>query len=215
VLIAAAIWIFVKLPQEWWIHIAQLDFTDAVRDHTELFVLFGLIALILAGVAWHLLRPRVPAPDWAYRFAADPIPPELTTPEARYGSRLARGIRSRQLLEEAFLLSLVCVVFAIMLPGGEASPLEICVAVSAIVIANTIASLWLARRGGLDVRSAAAHYLIRFALNFALLYTAGQLAGEREPAPLGHALFFAQLITLITWLYDWYRPLYEARFRRT
>jgi hypothetical protein len=215
VLIAAAIWIFVKLPQEWWIHVAQLDFTDAVREHTALFVLLGLLVLVLACVAFFVLRRRVPEPDWAYRFAADPIPPELTTPEARYGSRLARGIRSRQLLEEAFLLSLVCVVFAIMLPGGEASPLEIGVAVSAIVIANTIASLWLARRGGLDVRSAAAHYLIRFALNFALLYTAGQLAGEREPAPLGHALFFAQLITLITWLYDWYRPLYEARFRQT
>ena len=27
--IAAAIWVFVKLPQEWWIHVAQLDFTDS------------------------------------------------------------------------------------------------------------------------------------------------------------------------------------------
>jgi hypothetical protein len=216
VLTAAAIWIFVKLPQEWWIHIAQLDFTDAVRDHTELFVLLGLLALVLAGVAWYLLRPRVPAPDWAFRFGADPIAPELMTPEARYGSRLERGFRSRQLLEEAFLLSLVCLIFAIMLPGGEASPLEICIAVSAIVVANTLASLWIARRGGLlGIRAVAGQYLVRFGLNFALLYLAGQIAGEREPAPLGHALFFAQLITLITWLYDWYRPLYEARFRQT
>ena len=216
VLTAAAIWVFVKLPQEWWIHIAQLDFTDAVRDHTELFVVLGIVALVVAAVAWHYLRPRVPAPDWAYRFAADPLPPELTTPEARYGSRLARGFRSGQLIEEAVLLSLVCVIFAIMLPGGEASPLEIAIAVSAIVVANTLASLWVAGRGGLlDIRSGAGQYLVRFGLNFALLYLAGEIAGEREPAPLGHALFFAQLITLITWLYDWYRPLYEARFRKT
>jgi hypothetical protein len=215
VLTAAVIWVFVKLPQEWWIHIAQLDFTDAVRAHTELFVLLGLLALIPAAVAWHLLRPRVPAPDWALRFAADPIAPELATPAVRYRSRLARGIRSRQLLEEAFLLSLVCVIFAIMLPGGEASPLEVCVVVSAIVLANTFAGLWVARRGGLDIRSGAVHYLLRFGLNVALLYSAGQIAGEREPAPLGHALFFAQLITLVSWLYDWYRPLYEARFRQT
>jgi hypothetical protein len=215
VLTAAAIWVFVKLPQEWWIHIAQLDFTDAVREHTELFVLLGFLALILAVGAWLVLRLRVPAPDWAFRLAADPIAPELATPEARYSSRLARGIRSRQLLEEAFLLSLVCLIFAIMLPGGEASPLEVCIVVSAIVLANTLTSLWVARRGGLGIRSAAVLYLLRFGLNFALLYLAGQIAGEREPAPLGHALFFAQLITLITWLYDWYRPLYEARFRQT
>jgi len=211
---AAIIWIFIKLPQEWWIHIAGLDFTDAVREHTPLFVALGLLALILAGVAYHFLRPRVPAPDWAYRFAADPIPPELATAEARYRSRLARGIGSGQLVQEAVLLSLVCVIFAIMLPGGEASPLEISMAVSGIVVANTLVSLWIARRGGLGIGSGAVLYLLRFALNFALLYAAGQIAGEREPAPLGHALFFAQLITLITWLYDWYRPLYEGRFRQ-
>jgi hypothetical protein len=215
VLTAAAIWIFVKLPQEWWIHIAQLDFTDAVRERTELFVVLGILAVIVAVVAWHYLRPRVPAPDWAYRFAADALPPEFTTAEARYGSRIARGFGSRQLIEEAVLLSLVCVIFAIMLPGGEASPLEIAIAVSAIVVANTLVSLVIARRGGLGIRSGAVLYLLRFALNFALLWAAGQIAGEREPAPLGHALFFAQLITLITWLYDWYRPLYDARFRRT
>lgn len=28
VLTVATIWIVVKLPQEWWIHVAQLDFTD-------------------------------------------------------------------------------------------------------------------------------------------------------------------------------------------
>ena len=31
-LLAAAIWIGIKLPQEYWIHIAQLDFTDALSN---------------------------------------------------------------------------------------------------------------------------------------------------------------------------------------
>ena len=31
-LLAAFIWIVIKLPQEYWIHIAQLDFTDTVKD---------------------------------------------------------------------------------------------------------------------------------------------------------------------------------------
>ena len=29
---AGAIWIFVKLPQEWWIHIAKLDVTDMIAE---------------------------------------------------------------------------------------------------------------------------------------------------------------------------------------
>ena len=37
VLAAAAIWIFIKLPQEWWIHIAQLDMTDFIKE-----TLFGV-----------------------------------------------------------------------------------------------------------------------------------------------------------------------------
>ena len=35
ILSIAAIWIFIKLPQEYWIHIAQKDMTDAIK--TELF----------------------------------------------------------------------------------------------------------------------------------------------------------------------------------
>ena len=33
VITAGAIWIFVKLPQEWWIHIAQLDVTDTLAEY--------------------------------------------------------------------------------------------------------------------------------------------------------------------------------------
>jgi hypothetical protein len=214
VLIAAAIWIFIKLPQEWWIHIGELDFTDEFREHTALFVALGLLLLILAVVAWLVFRKRVPPPDWPFRLAADPIDPELATVEARYRSRLARGIRSRQLLEQVFLLTLVCIIFVQVLPGREGSVFEVSVAVAGIVLGNTLVSLWIARRGGFDVSSGAVLYLLRFGLNFALLWLAGEIAGEREPAPLGHALFFAQLLTLVTWLYDWYRPLYETHFKQ-
>jgi hypothetical protein len=215
VLTAGAIWVFVKLPQEYWIHIAQKDFTDAVRAHPEAAVALGVLACGIAVAALVYLRPRVPAPDWGYRFLADSVAPELGTPDARYRSRLGRGILSVQLLEQAVLLSLVCVIFAEILPGGSSSPLEVSVGVSAIVLANTLVSVWVARRGGVDFRSGALLYVLRLALNVALVATAGALASDREAVPFGHALFFAQLITLVTWLYDWYRPLYEARFRRS
>src|ERR1700754_278315 len=39
VLAAAGLWIFVKLPQEYWIHIAQRDFTETVAEHAWFGVL--------------------------------------------------------------------------------------------------------------------------------------------------------------------------------
>ena len=36
---AAFIWIFIKLPQEWWIHVAQLDMTDFLKEEV-----FGVAA---------------------------------------------------------------------------------------------------------------------------------------------------------------------------
>ena len=33
IITAGVIWVFVKLPQEYWIHVAQLDFTETVDDH--------------------------------------------------------------------------------------------------------------------------------------------------------------------------------------
>ena len=39
----AFIWIFIKLPQEWWLHVAQLDMTDFIQED-----IFG----VPAGTAW-------------------------------------------------------------------------------------------------------------------------------------------------------------------
>jgi hypothetical protein len=44
---AAVIWIVVKLPQEWWIHVAQLDFTDFLADHAWAAPL--LVALLVVA----------------------------------------------------------------------------------------------------------------------------------------------------------------------
>jgi hypothetical protein len=214
VLVAAVLWVVVKLPQESWIHLAQFDFTDAVRAQPAVAGLLGVLTIGAAAAALVIVRPRVPAPAWGYRFVADSVAPDLGTPDARYRSRLGRGILSIQLLEQAALLSLVSVIFAEILPGSIATPIEVALAVSTIVLANTVVSLWVARRGGIAFRSGAVLYALRLALNVALIASAGAVASDRDAVPFGHGIFFAQLITLVTWLYDWYRPLYEARFRR-
>ena len=44
---AAFIWIFIKLPQEWWIHVAQLDFTEFMDDNPWAYFVIGAAALAL------------------------------------------------------------------------------------------------------------------------------------------------------------------------
>ena len=45
ILWAAGIWIFIKIPQEWWVHVAQLDVTDTIRKYP------WLVPIVVAVVA--------------------------------------------------------------------------------------------------------------------------------------------------------------------
>ena len=74
VVTAAFIWIVVKLPQEYWIHVAQLDFTDTWRDVSWFPPL--VIGAVLVGLAilWFVVRPRLLPADWSWRVTADPLP---------------------------------------------------------------------------------------------------------------------------------------------
>jgi hypothetical protein len=187
VLVAAALWIFVKLPQEYWIHVAKLDFTDTVSDYPA-FGLAVVVALAVAaiGVVFVVL-PRLPAPDWAWRPSAGPVP---ATP--------ARGrLVHRDVVEQVALLTLLCTIFASILPGIDATGPQIAVAVTAIVLVN--AAINVAAPPALLVT------------NLALVYLANALLGERRDFELGIGLFFAFLITTIIWLYDAYRPVHDQR----
>ncbi len=84
--LAVFITVFIKLPQEWWIHIAQLDFTDFMADHPYLwFVLAGLV--VAAGVVYWRYRSRLPVADWAFTVDVDRHLPELPAgPRCRNGS---------------------------------------------------------------------------------------------------------------------------------
>jgi hypothetical protein len=206
VLTAAAIWIFVKLPQEYWIHVAQLDFTDAVRDHPA-FGVAVVAALVLATlVVVFVVLPRLPAADWAWRLRADAPPPVHVVAVPR--------VLTEEAFEKVGLLTLLCVIFASILPGIDATVLQVTVGVTAIVLANAAISLAGGRRGGFGLETVAARYAALLVTNLALVYLANALLGERRDFELGYGLFFAFLIATIIWLYDAFRPVYETRFAR-
>ena len=139
ILSAAAIWIFIKLPQEWWIHIAQLDMTDFIKETlfgvdpsaswstaiaNRPWVLVAAIVAVLAivGIAYWIIRKKAPPFDHKLRLKADPLPPLLRGAEPYRKVRAETSIFGWALREKVALTAIVCVIFGLMLTGGRGEP---------------------------------------------------------------------------------------------
>ncbi len=220
VAIAAGIWIFVKLPQEWWIHIAQLDFTDfmhetvfgvdpsaswgeaiANRPGVALALVAGILGLIaLALVMWH----RRPQQDWSVRFDADRAVPAIDIPDA---DRTVFSM-AHPTIEKIALIALVATIFSQMLQIG-ASNLQVLSATALVVVVNAGLSTWLSQRG-FEWRSDAIEFLTLAGVNTVLLASFARLVADGR-INRGGALFFGLLLTLIITMYDRYRTVRIVR----
>jgi hypothetical protein len=228
---AASIWIFIKLPQEWWIHVAQLDMTDflkeevfgvpaetswgdAVAANPTVVLVAGIVVALLAVLVWWLLTRRLPPADRPFTLDADAEQPAVD-PVAirRRRERMAQTFFDGELLEKIVLVSLVSVIFAQMLPGKEESPLGIAIGVGLVILVNTAVSEWFIRRGQ-RWGSVLRQFGLTLALNVAIVAVAGIALRLMSAAPLQHALIFVLLLTLIVTLYDRYRPVHLTRFGR-
>jgi hypothetical protein len=66
---------------------------------------------------------------------------------------------------------------------------------------------------GLELGGFGSAFLVALAgVNLALVFLANLSLAADDDFQLGSGLFFAVLITLIIWLYDVYKPAYDARF---
>jgi hypothetical protein len=226
----AFIWIVIKLPQEWWIHVAQLDTTDVMKevifgvsvDATwreaianrpwVLLVTFGLVALAAFG-AWWLFANRLPPADRPITLDADAEETREVRPSLllEVRERIAGSLFDRQLLEKVVLVTLVGVIFAQVL-GVDAGPVALGIGLAVIIVANAAVSDRLVRRGERWV-SALSQFLAMLVTNILLyaLLVAGAAAFGISVA-LDRAGFFLLLMSLIVALYDRYRPEYLARF---
>jgi hypothetical protein len=212
---AAVIWIVVKLPQEWWIHVAQLDFTDFLADHAWAAPLLVALLVVAALVFWFVIKPRLRPADHRWQFAADPLPEGMDRPgqwagwHARYGA-----VRSMATLEKVVLLGLISVIYAQTLPGVHASNRQLFTAAGIVVVVNAGVALFLARRR-VSVQSTLVLLGVRLLFNIAFVLVAELLLGdENEHLDAGATLFFLVMISLITTLHDRYYPVMEFRRRR-
>ncbi len=225
--VTAFIWIFIKLPQEWWIHVAQLDMSDTLKrllggtpesDWVTLLaanpgvvLTVALAVIALLALAWWIVTRKLPPADRPITLDADA--------EARVAGRDALGrvfgimqarYLDRELLEKVVLVSLLTVIFVLGF-GFDIDPLRAGIGMTAIILANTAISEWLARRGWVwRAASIVRHFLAMAALNSGILVAfAILMPGRVEFERVG---FVLALLTLIVTLYDRYRPEYLARF---
>ena len=229
ILWAAAIWIFIKIPQEMWIHILQLDMTDFIKETifgvpadtppadilaANIWVIPVLIiaaVLIVLLVRW--LLKKLPPKDWDLSFDADSHQGEDTgyTETGTIKGASDRFFNS-VLAEKIVLVSLVSVIFGQVLPGRVGSDLQLIVGVAFVIILNTVISHWLARRGT-EWQHTITQFIVMTAVNFGLallyIFLLPSFDGELN---VSNTLFFVLLLTLIVTLFDKYHPVYQARF---
>ena len=223
---AAVIWIL-KLPQEYWIHIAKLDVTDEVKQvvlhmpknaswvasivHSP--ISFGLM---VAAACTFLIMGRVAIqrfagpPRHALRWRADALPERIDDAPERV-REMARSWRlfDFHLVEKIILVGMITVIFARIVPGIEANPSQLVLGTAAIVTINAFLRL----RGAAVARqlqSGVLSFLLLGATNAVIVAAAATVL--RGHLDVTAALFFLLLLTLVVTLYDRWRPIFDFRF---
>jgi hypothetical protein len=229
--IAAFIWIFIKLPQEWWIHVAQLDATDLIKEKIfgvpkdaswlEAFAARPLVPVVVVVavvvfvvVAWWVITRKLPPADRPLTFNADSNQPKVDSDRIeRMRRQMASKVLDRELVEKIVLVGLVSIIFGRMLPGVEASPLGIAVGVAIVIVVNGWISDWLIRRARtLGYHTATRQFLGTLVVNIVIVEIGQLILDVLQGPTLYHALVFVLLLSLIVTLYDRYRPIHVTRF---
>ncbi len=227
---AAAIWIVIKLPQEWWIHIAQLDMTDfikttllgasldaswgsAIAGRPWVVVIAVAILAVVGVAAWWVITRKLPPADRKIRLAADPAPAGRGARDARLAMAKRARVFNLTLVEKIVLVGLLSVIFAQILPDVRSTGIQIILGVAAVVIVNALLSHALALRGR-GWASAGVEFAVMSLVNLGtVLLFYFLLPRSGGSINLGNTLFFVLLLTLQVTLYDRYRAVYQSRLR--
>ena len=227
----AFIWIFIKLPQEYWIHVAQMDLTDFVQEDIFgvaagtswidtfaakpwIVVLAVVVVAALIAAAYWLFKNKLPERDRPLTIDADAEPGRAVPVERLQAERkrtMTTVIRPG-LFEKIALLALVSIIFGQML-NVSAEPITMSIIVAIVVVGNAILSTLLERQGfgpGPAVRQFIVTGLLNIVVVAVMFFVLDALG---SPINGDRTMFFVILVTLLMTLYDRYRPEYLARFR--
>jgi hypothetical protein len=212
--VAAAIWIFIKLPQEWWIHIAELDVTEVVQRYP--FV--ALVALVvggiaLAGIGWRALRLLPPA-EWPPTASAEEQARHLGLKRA-----LNRGAPAASLdwrfIEKVVLVTLVAGIFGRILPGASENLMVGAIDAVVVIALSTVTSEAL-RHLGVSWRAGVLQFVaISIASAVGVAAVEIVLRTNRPDPPVVTVLFLIGLLTLIVVLFDRFDALRQRRTGET
>jgi hypothetical protein len=227
---AAFIWIFIKLPQEYWIHIAQLDTTDLIKedlfdvpvdtpfseiiaDNVLFFVGLGfLLAALIVGLKY-VFDHKLPPPDWKLAFDADARGRDVSDEQIRQQVASMRGrIFTIELLEKIAMLSLVMIIFTRIIPGTASEPWEQAVGVAIFLVLNTAVSELVIRWRGYSLDSAISQFALTFLVNAGIVLGISVILPGDRSFHWAAALFLVLLLSILIAFYDRYRPIYLARF---
>ncbi len=218
VLIAAGIWIFVKLPQEYWIHVAQLDTTDLIKEELlgvdadtpwstafseNRWVYLAMAALaVLVVVLVRFIRRRLPPGQWPTTFRSDTVNAHLGWVPSGPDPRPDR-ILTWALAERIVLVGLTSVIFFTMYPDSDASNIEVFVVVALTVVVNTVVA-WGGERIGHRADTVVGLFVLTLVVNLGGLWLFANVAAPPgTTVSLRDVSFFALLIAVLLTCYEW------------
>jgi hypothetical protein len=202
---AGLIWVVIKLPQEWWIHVAQLDFTDEfgklVDGRPWVWALLAVLVVVLALVGRRLAR-RLPPASWPFTLDADVVAERVGW--LPRGPVAAAPSGAWHVVEKVVLAGLVTLIMFESYPRVQGRIWVVALVVTATVL--LFAALSVPRRRSLGVQVA-----VNTAISLvAMLVFAVFATGRRGQVSVGDVLLFAYLVALVVTLYDRYSARREA-----
>lgn len=205
---ATLIWVFIKIPQEYWIHVAQMDTTDWIKANPSNALILIAYAIFLSGMAWLLIRD-LPSIRPCLEIRAIPVvTAPVISPLEEKGKTKRERLINKQVIEKVVLISLITIIFAQILPGVQSNNVQITIGVAIFVVINTALSHWLSRRGK-QWKSIVQEFIVMSLINAGLIFLFNFLLPRYEGSiNLGNTLFFVLLLTLIITLYDRYWQLH-------
>jgi hypothetical protein len=227
--IAAFIWIVIKLPQEWWIHIAQLDTTDIIQERIfgvppgtswadtlagqwGIVIGFVVAVVLLIVLAWWVITRKLPPADRPFTLHADAQQPPLDPAAVSAAETAVAGrLWAAATFEKVVFLVLITAIFGMML-DLRVPPVSLAVAVAVVVVLTTAISHWLTRRGSTPegaVRQFLLTAVVIGGVVFGMTLVTPLPGGEDA---LAMTLFFVVLMSVLITMYDRFLPRHIARF---